>query len=169
MTEERYRQYLERRGQEDSLSSMVDAEDAFAAGDAVGASRFWPIRPVPAPRQSQRDRFAPQRRVKRYRDYCGQVKDHGVWKLTPGDLVIFYMPIAKRRRKDNLDGMPHTQVPDVDNLLKALLDAQYQDDAHIWNIQPYKLWHPTGGIYIERRDPVITTPFIPDISLDAGD
>jgi Holliday junction resolvase RusA-like endonuclease len=47
-------------------------------------------------------------------------------------------------------GRPHQQKPDLDNLLKALVDACYQEDKGIWNYgELKKLWDYKGSIIIE--------------------
>jgi len=41
------------------------------------------------------------------------------------------------------------QTPDLDNLLKALLDALYGQDCFIWNIgNIQKIWGQTGAIEV---------------------
>lgn len=130
-------------------------------GPMTGA-KFWPIIPRPAPRQSQRDKIEPSLMVIRYRAFCTEIRLKRVWLPTPGDLVVFLVPMPKswpKYKKAELDGMPKETVPDADNYLKAWLDAAYVDDAHIWTIVPAKVWSSTPGIYIERREPEIRIPF----------
>lgn len=132
---------------------------------------FWPIVPAPWVRESNRDKFAPRPRVQRYRAFRTEVALRKVWAPTPGDIVVFLMPIPKswsKRKKESLNGMPHEQVPDIDNLEKALLDACYTNDAHIWNLIPFKFWSDTPGIYMERREPEIGIPFVEHIELAGG-
>lgn len=124
-------------------------------------ARSWPITPVPAPRQVRRDKFRPSPSVQRYRAFRDEVALRKVWHPTPGDLVVFIMPIPRSRIKQGLEGQPHLQTPDVDNLIKALLDACYSDDAHIWTATAAKVWGRAGAIYIERRDPAVDVPFTP--------
>ncbi|MCY4883811.1 RusA family crossover junction endodeoxyribonuclease, partial [Salmonella enterica subsp. enterica serovar 1,4,[5],12:i:-] len=38
--------------------------------------------------------------------------------------------------------------PDFDNMVKALMDAIYEDDAHIWDSRVTKLWGEKGQIII---------------------
>lgn len=114
---------------------------------------YWPIIPTPAPRQIEADKWDPRPSVVRYRAFCREVQWKKVWAPLPGDVVYFLMPIAKSRQEDRLHLTPHLQVPDADNLLKALLDAAYGNDAHIWTITPVKLWSDQPGIIIERRKP----------------
>lgn len=124
---------------------------------------FWPITPCPAPRQVAADKWKRGRDIRgpvsRYRAFRDEVKLRRVWTPGPGDLVVFLMPIPKSRVREQLDGRPHEQVPDADNLLKALLDAVLDDDSHVWTITPAKVWSLTPGIFIERRPPAIALPF----------
>ena len=46
-------------------------------------------------------------------------------------------------------GKPHQQRPDIDNLVKAVLDALCEDDSFVWNIEACKLWSDKAGIDIE--------------------
>lgn len=129
------------------------------------AAGFWPIVPTPWVRESNADKYKPRQRVVRYRAFRTEVALRRVWLPVPGDVVVFCMPIPRSwptAKKDRADGQPHQQVPDVDNLLKALLDACFADDAHIWTITPAKIWSATPGIYIERRAPAIALPFVPN-------
>ena len=54
-----------------------------------------------------------------------------------------------RKKREQLDGQPHLQKPDLDNLAKALLDAFYRDrdDAHVWRFSAIeKRWAEEGCI-----------------------
>lgn len=136
--------------------------DNVALEPATTRSKHFPIRPTPAPRQVRRDAWAPSPAVARYRAFRDECKWRQIWAPSPGDLVVFMLPMPKswsRKRTREADGQPHERVPDADNLLKALLDAVYGDDAHIWTITPAKVWSSTPGIYIERRPPALPIPF----------
>ena len=89
--------------------------------------------------------------VLRYRAFRDEVRAHRV-VFGNGDRVTLWMPMpaswseAKRVRQD---GQPHQQRPDIDNLLKALMDAIYEDDAGIWHIGgAQKRWARDGAIEI---------------------
>lgn len=89
--------------------------------------------------------------VLRYRAFRDDVRAHQV-VFGNGDRVTFWLPMpeswseVKRVRQD---GQPHQQRPDIDNLLKALLDAIYDDDAAIWHIGgAQKRWARDGAIEI---------------------
>lgn len=124
--------------------------------------RFWSIVPVPAPRQVRSDAWRPRPGVVRYRAFRDEVRYARVWAPEPGDLVVFMLPIPKSwsaRKAASMDGQPHLPRPDADNLLKALLDATYVEDAAIWTYTPAKVWSSTPGILIERREPALPIPF----------
>lgn len=56
----------------------------------------------------------------------------------------FYMPIPKCLQKKILENQPHTNKPDVDNLLKFLLDCLsgvcIEDDRKVSKIESQKLY-----------------------------
>ena len=47
-----------------------------------------------------------------------------------------------------MDGEPHKQTPDVDNLCKALLDAIYKNDSAVADIRITKIWGRAGMIAV---------------------
>ena len=47
-------------------------------------------------------------------------------------------------------GKPHQQRPDKDNLEKAILDAIFKQDSHIWDGRTSKIWGNTGSIIIKE-------------------
>ena len=113
------------------------------------------ITPVPAPRQSRSDRWKQRPCVVRYRAFRDEIKEQGV-EFDNHDSVTFYMPMAKswsEKKKYSMQGMPHTQKPDADNLLKALLDSIHKEDAHIYAISGvYKFWDYEGSIEINKGE-----------------
>lgn len=70
--------------------------------------------------------------------------------------IIFYMPIPKsisKKKKMLLNGSQHTKKPDLDNLLKAVLDGMndivYYDDAQVFNIFASKFYSDSPRTVIE--------------------
>ena len=114
------------------------------------------IDPVPKPRMTQRDKWAKRPAVLRYRAFCDQIRLM-VKEVPPaGSHVIFVMPMPKsftNRKQLELLHQPHTQRPDLDNLVKALLDAVHAEDAHIWDLRASKIWGETGQIIIGDNAP----------------
>lgn len=109
------------------------------------------ICPAPKPRMTQRDRWAQRPAVLRYRAFCDEVRAAGVEIPESGAHLVFVLPMPKswsKKKRAAMNGKPHQQKPDVDNLLKAVLDAVHSDDAHIWSISAAKLWGEVGSITI---------------------
>lgn len=107
----------------------------------------YPIEAVPAPRQSRRDQFARGRDVRppvaRYRAFRDELAVRHVQIPAGFHHVVFVvaMPAGwSKKEKARLEGMPHQQTPDRDNLEKALLDGVYGQDCHVWDGRTTKLW-----------------------------
>ncbi|MBG3071635.1 RusA family crossover junction endodeoxyribonuclease, partial [Proteus mirabilis] len=49
-----------------------------------------------------------------------------------------------------MNGKPHQQKPDKDNLEKALLDAIFDDDSRVWDGRVTKVWGERGQIIIQE-------------------
>jgi len=87
----------------------------------------------------------------RYWEYKDIVRGSGLKLNVDGFLVEFEVPMPKswsKKKKLEMDGQPHRQKPDVDNLLKALLDAVLDDDSGIHNVWMKKKWGKKGSITI---------------------
>ena len=74
--------------------------------------------------------------------------------------VVFLMPMPmswNRSKQDHMRGQPHrgkkdkARKNDVDNLIKALLDAVYGEDSGVWDIRPTKIWSDHGGLFVAHR------------------
>ncbi len=61
-----------------------------------------------------------------------------------------------KKKKLELEGKPHTQKPDIDNFLKAVLDGMnghyYEDDSQIAMIHSQKTWAKEGKITVILRE-----------------
>ena len=112
----------------------------------------YDITPVPKPRMTQKDKWAKRPPVLRYFAFKDEVKRLDITVNESGDHVTFTLPMPKswnRKKMMKMDGKPHQQKPDVDNLTKALLDSIYEDDAGVWDIRTTKVWGALGKITIE--------------------
>ncbi|OAT14605.1 endodeoxyribonuclease [Buttiauxella gaviniae ATCC 51604] len=49
-----------------------------------------------------------------------------------------------------MNGKPHQSKPDCDNMLKALMDALFDDDSSIWDCRITKVWGEKGQIIIRE-------------------
>lgn len=113
------------------------------------------INPVAKPRLTQRDSWAKRDCVMRYFAYRDECKILGVDVPEAGAKITFYMPMPKswsKKKKRNMLGEPHRQKPDVDNLLKGLLDAVYGEDSVVWDIWVRKVWSDIAKIGVEERE-----------------
>ncbi len=67
--------------------------------------------------------------------------------------ITFVIPMpqswSKKKRAQHA-GKPHQQKPDKDNLEKALLDAVFDEDSHVWDGRVTKIWGEKGQIIIEE-------------------
>jgi len=115
----------------------------------------YPILPMGKPRMTRSDRWRRRPCVLRYRAFKEEVRIRRVTVPAHDASITFVLPMPKswpQAKRDALDGQPHQQKPDVDNLLKALLDAVYDDDAHVASCSASKVWGEKGAIVIEHMD-----------------
>jgi len=115
------------------------------------------IVPVPKPRMTQRDKWMKRPATDRYKNFkmelyllCYSCR----WKPTDDLEVKFVLPMPKswsEKKKKEMDGQPHKQTPDLDNLIKAFQDALLKDDSHIHTYNNMKkIWGREGQIILKR-------------------
>ena len=110
----------------------------------------YDITPLAKPRMTQRDKWKKRPAVLHYHAFKDECRLKRV-EIPQPCKIIFYIPMPKswsKKKKLNMTYKPHKQKPDIDNLMKALFDAIYEDDSHIWNVHAIKIWHEKGGIDI---------------------
>lgn len=121
-------------------------------GPALFRHSEYPITPCPKPRQTQADKWKKRPAVLRYRAFADECRLHRI-QLPESDVhVTFVLPMPEswsEKKKTEMDGKPHQQKPDRSNLMKALEDALYQDDAKLWDSRSSKIWGREGKIIIE--------------------
>lgn len=112
---------------------------------------IYNITPVAAPRMTQRDKWAKRPCVQKYFAFRYEVKLHKVWVPESGAQITFYIPMPKswsKKKKREMEGKPHQQRPDLDNLCKALLDGIYGEDCFVWQLSASKVWSVKGAIEV---------------------
>ena len=120
--------------------------------DGVEWKRY-PITPMGKPRMTRRDKWAKRPVVLRYFAFRDLVKLHNVDLPKRGAMVIFCIPMPKswsKKKKTEMSHKPHEQTPDIDNLLKGLMDAVYKDDSGVSDITVRKIWDYEGSIITNR-------------------
>lgn len=109
------------------------------------------ITPVTKPRMTRSDKWKKRPDVLKYRAYKDEIREMGVTLPESRYHVIFVMPMPKswpKYKKAEMYKKPHQQIPDKDNLEKALLDALFTNDSHIWDGRVSKIWGKTGAIIV---------------------
>lgn len=126
--------------------------------------RFYPILPVAAPRMTRRDRWLnpPRPAVAKYRAFRDELQIRNVaLDVDHYFHVLFLMPPAaswSEKKRERHYWQPHRQRPDLDNMVKALLDGLFSEDSHAWCFGAAKVWSPVAGFVID----VVPPPRAPD-------
>ena len=110
------------------------------------------IEPVSMPRMTQSDRWKKRKSVLKYFAFRDEVRAHSVIMPVPCK-IIFNVRMPKswsEKKKASLRGRPHRQTPDLDNLVKGLLDAVFEDDKIVWGFAAEKRWCDYGSIIIKE-------------------
>jgi len=113
------------------------------------------ITPVPKPRQTRADKWNKRPCVMRYRAFADDVRLCGIEIPESGSHVTFHMPMPRtwsKKKKALMDGTPHQQTPDWDNLAKSLCDAAHSNDSFIYDFRATKVWSYVGAIEITKTD-----------------
>ncbi|WP_316506275.1 RusA family crossover junction endodeoxyribonuclease [Klebsiella grimontii] len=113
--------------------------------------KIYDITPIGKPRMSRADKWKQRPAVMRYRAFCDEARMRKIHLPESGAHVTFVMPMPQswsQKKRAAMNNKPHQQKPDTDNMIKALMDALFEDDAHIWDFRVTKLWGVTGQILI---------------------
>lgn len=118
----------------------------------------FPLVPLRKPRQTQRDKWKPSAAVVRYRAFADSLRLLAAGQRftfpEAGARLLFTLPMPKswsRKQRAAMLGTPHQQVPDIDNLTKAVMDALLpEQDCRVWHIAGLsKVWGEAGEIRIQ--------------------
>lgn len=118
------------------------------------------ISPVPKPRMTRADAWKQRDTVVRYFKFCDKLREEYQRPIKGGLRLTFYVQMPKswpKKKKLLMEGMPHQQRPDLDNYIKAFLDAlcsdrqiiNPNDDSFVWHIEAKKIWATEGAIEVE--------------------
>lgn len=117
--------------------------------------KIFNITPMGKPRMTRADKWKKRDVVLRYRAFCDEVRLNGLVMPEAGGHITFVIPMPASwslRKRAAMSGQAHQQKPDVDNMIKALMDALFTDDAHIWDVRVTKRWGDTGQILISTNE-----------------
>ena len=111
------------------------------------------ITPVSKPRMTRSDKWNERPSVMSYRAYGEELRLKLPGYEPPETFTIeFALPMPKswsNKKRKSMNGRPHQQKPDIDNLVKAFLDHLCEDDSYVWKVCASKIWAEHGGITIE--------------------
>ena len=72
--------------------------------------------------------------------------------------LVFKMPMPKswsKAKRQRMNGTPHLQTPDTDNLIKAVMDGMrncWSDDRTVYKVSGTKLWSEQPQIEITVKE-----------------
>ena len=101
---------------------------------------------------TQADSWKKRPIVLRYWEYKDDIKNWALqnnFNLGNEIYCIFLIPMPKSwstKKKADMLGKHHQQRPDIDNLLKGLMDALLEEDSHIHSVYAKKVWSDKGAI-----------------------
>jgi Holliday junction resolvase RusA-like endonuclease len=102
------------------------------------------MKPEPKPRMTRSDKWNQRDCVMRYRAFSDELRLRlGSFKLPAKIELTFYVPMYKswsKKKLDRMNGKPHQQTPDIDNFIKAFLDALVSDDSYVYSVKAEKYW-----------------------------
>jgi Holliday junction resolvase RusA-like endonuclease len=112
------------------------------------------ITPVAKPRMTKSDKWKRRPAVLKYRAFCDELRLKYQQPLPASVRIDFEIAMPdswaeKKKEKMWLAGH-HTTKPDLDNLVKSVLDALCKDDSHIYRIHASKMWARTPSITIKE-------------------
>lgn len=112
------------------------------------------LTPVGKPRMTQSDRWKQRPAVMRYRMFADELRflaANRKFRLPDQFSVTFHLPMPAswpKKKREAMEGTPHQQKSDLDNLIKSVCDALREDDSTIWDVSARKLWAKEGKIVI---------------------
>ena len=116
-----------------------------------------PINPIPKPRMTRSDKWKKRPCVVKYWEFKESLEKFYLRHENGQIAITFNIPVPKswsNKKKFEMIGQPHQQKPDIDNLVKAYMDAVLPEDEHIYQIFADKYWSKNGSIEVfqEAKD-----------------
>lgn len=116
------------------------------------------VEPVGKPRMTQRDKWLVRAPVAKYRSFCDALRaDVALHKLEFSMLapleLLFVLPMPRSwsaRKRASKNGGPCRSRPDIDNLIKGVLDALFEEDCGVWKVTAEKQWGVEGFVFVRQ-------------------
>lgn len=115
---------------------------------------IFDINPRTAPRLVYSDKWSKRPEAVRYFGYKKALQTLALAiKFVPQDRLSFEFhvempPSWSKKKRQAMNGKPHQQKPDIDNLTKAFMDALNKDDSYVHSICASKVWAEKGYIKV---------------------
>ena len=115
---------------------------------------FFNIHPLPKIRMVKSDAWKKRPAVLKYWKYKEELlRQATAVNFTLPDtfeasFIIPMPPTWSKKKMATMDGKPHQQRPDVDNLVKALMDCLKKEDSSVYKILISKYWGKDGKIIV---------------------
>lgn len=113
------------------------------------------VEPMGKPRMTRSDKWKKRDCVVKYWDFKNKVvslaNEQKFTKPTEFHHIVFQFKMPDswgKKKKEQMNGMPHLQKPDKDNCEKAFLDSLFKDDSDIWDNRCTKIWGHDGRIVV---------------------
>ena len=112
----------------------------------------YPYPGMAKPRMTRADSWKKRPIVLKYWEYKDHINDwawDNNFKLGNEIYCVFHIPMPKswsNAKKAQMVFSDHQQRPDIDNLLKGLMDALLEEDSHIHTVYARKIWSNEGCI-----------------------
>lgn len=108
------------------------------------------VDPMGAPRMTQRDQWYKRPVTGRYWKFKAKLKSVVGDPPVPDELhCLFEVPMPaswSKKKKAAMNGQPHRQRPDGDNLAKGAMDSLWDEDSGIWKLDVEKRWSTAGKV-----------------------
>lgn len=125
--------------------------------------KTFEISPMGKPRMTRRDKWAERTCVMSYRAYKDAIAyQRKGFQLADEFTVCFKLPMPKswsKKKQRDMEGKPHQQKPDIDNLLKGLMDALMKNDETVYQVRAEKYWSRSGQIWIMQDNSKMNSTF----------
>lgn len=115
------------------------------------------IEPCPKPRMTRADRWRVRPTTTRYWAFKDKINELHTEELPPVFWITYYITMPQswsKKKKELMDGKPHQQTPDIDNLTKAFTDSLCENDSYIYEVHERKFWAYTGSIELITNDDI---------------
>lgn len=107
---------------------------------------------------TQRDKWKRRPIVVKYIIFKESLKfyaEENCYKVPDELSLTFVIAMPKswsKKKRAEMNGKPHQQRPDLDNLIKAFKDALCEDDSHVHTyLEMKKIWGDVGQILVNEK------------------